>query len=50
MSIYRLDAEACRTLAGLAGRTMNYQCMVQDGEFCLGTNSGMVQIQPLKLL
>ena len=48
--IYRLDATASGALAALAARTMNYQCMVQDGEYCIGTQSGMVEIRPQTLV
>jgi len=44
LTVLQLPAETSQTLAELAARSMQLQCMVQDGEISLSTESGRVPI------
>ena len=44
LTVLQLPAETSQALAELAARSMQLQCMVQDGEISLSTESGRVPI------
>lgn len=45
LTVVNLPYEASRALAGLARRTMQLQCTIQDGQIWLGDSQGAVQIE-----
>ncbi|MSQ60839.1 MAG: YaeQ family protein [Betaproteobacteria bacterium] len=46
LSIFSLPFAATQALAGLAGRTMQLQCTIQEGQIWLGDAKSVVQIDP----
>ncbi len=44
LSVLQLPVETCRQLAGLAQRGMRLQCMVQDGEIWLNSETESVSV------
>lgn len=51
LSVLQLPAETSQALAGLAERSMQLQCMVQDGEVWISTEQArvLVELKPLKV-
>jgi len=45
LTVWRMPAEASRALAGLAARSMQLQCTVQDGQLWLSDAATTVQIE-----
>lgn len=45
LTVLQLPAETSRELAALAGRSMQLQCMVQDGEAWMSTEAARVQVE-----
>ncbi len=46
LSVYNLPAEATQALAGLAERTMQLQCTLQEGQLWLGNGESSVAVEP----
>lgn len=49
LTVLQLPAETSQALAALAERSMRLQCMVQDGEIWINTDTGNVPVKLLKL-
>ena len=49
LTVYRLSADATQALAALAGRSMNLQCTIQEGEVLITGDSGVVRVAPAAL-
>jgi uncharacterized protein YaeQ len=49
LTVLQLPAETSRALAALAERSMQLQCMVQDGEVWISTDAARVQVELKKL-
>ena len=47
LTVFRLSAESTQALAALANRTMNLQCMIQDGEMLITGEGEAVRIEPV---
>lgn len=45
LTVVNLPYEASRSLAGLAQRTMQLQCTIQEGQIWLGDSQGTVQVE-----
>ena len=46
LTVINLPAEACRQLGGLAQRSMQLQCTLQDGQVWLSDAAGSVEVAP----
>lgn len=46
LTVIRLPTESTRALANLAERSMQIQCMIQDGQLMWTSDQGVVQIAP----
>ena len=46
LEIWNLPHEATQSLARLAGRNMNLQCTIQEGQVWLGDRANVVQLDP----
>ena len=49
LTVLQLSAETSQALAALAERTMQLQCMVQDGEVWISTEAARVQVELKRL-
>jgi len=49
LAVWRIPAEASEALAGLAARSMQLQCTVQDGQLWLSDASQTVHFEPIAL-
>jgi uncharacterized protein YaeQ len=49
LAVWRIPAEASEALAGLAARSMQLQCTVQDGQIWLSDASRTVHFEPIAL-
>lgn len=49
LTVFRLSAAETQALAALASRSMNLQCLIQDGEMLITAESGVVRIDPVVL-
>lgn len=49
LAVLQLPAETSQSLAALAERTMQLQCMVQDGEVWISTEAARVQVSLTRL-
>lgn len=49
LAVWRIPAEASEALAGLAARSMQLQCTVQDGQLWLSDASQTVHFEPIVL-
>lgn len=49
LTVLQLPTEASRALAALAGRSMQLQCMVQDGEVWISTDAARLQVELKRL-
>ncbi len=49
LDVFRLTADEAQSLAGLVGRSMSLQCLIQDGEVLLTCEQGSVRIHPAVL-
>jgi uncharacterized protein YaeQ len=49
LTVFRLSADDTQALAGLANRSMNLQCMIQDGEMLITGEGDAVRIEPARL-
>ncbi len=49
LEVWRLPAEQSQALAGLAGRSMQLQVTIQDGQIWVSNSSGSVEVQPIAL-
>lgn len=47
LTVIDLPAAACRALAGMAQRTMQLQCTIQDSQIWLSDGNDTVQVDPL---
>jgi len=50
LTVLQLSADSSHALATLAARTMRLQCMVQDGEIWLNSDSESVPATPIRLM
>ncbi|HEY0664795.1 MAG TPA: YaeQ family protein, partial [Gallionella sp.] len=46
LTVLRLDSDATQALAALAGRTMQLQCTIQEGQVMVTCDAGVVEIDP----
>ena len=46
LSVYRLSGDDALALSGLVSRSMNLQCMIQDGEVLITSEAGAVRVEP----
>ena len=46
LTVFRLPHEKTLELASLVSRTMNFQCLIQDGEMLVTGEGGAVRIEP----
>lgn len=50
LEVINLPGPACQNLAAMAGRTMNLQCLIQEGQIQLMDATTTVSIEPVMLL
>ena len=50
LEVINLPGPVCQNLAALAGRTMNLQCIIQEGQVQLMDAATMVEIEPVAWL
>lgn len=50
LEVWQIDADASASLATLADRSMQLQATIMDGQLTLGSERGMVSIEPQRLL
>jgi len=49
LTVYRLGADDTQALAGLASRSMNLQCTIQEGEVLITGEGDPVRVEPVVL-
>jgi uncharacterized protein YaeQ len=46
LTVFKLNSETSLALAGLASRTMQLQCTIQEGHIMVTSDAGMIEIEP----
>ncbi len=49
VTVYMLPADATQALAKLAGKTMQFSCMIEGGELSMNSEAGSVVLAPTRL-